>query len=107
MNGQGRRKARNPLRSRYPRNQGKAVEARKREPDPVVEAGQARWREFRETDYEDQIALFLRTLDDPELMDAEMAFEMLNEIFRASAERQERDRFDVPMPMEIQSSHVV
>jgi hypothetical protein len=69
-------------------------EARKRESDPLVEDWQARWREFREADYEDQIALFLRTLDDPELMDAEMAFEMLNEIFRASAERQERDRFD-------------
>lgn len=73
---------------------GKGREAQKHELDPLVEAWQARWHEFRAADYENQIALFLRTLDDPELMDAEMAFEMLNEVFRASAERGERDRFD-------------
>jgi len=68
--------------------------APKPEPDPLVEAWQMRWREFEAADFENQIALFTRTLDDPELMDAEMAFEMLNEVFRASAERGERDRFD-------------
>jgi len=59
-----------------------------------VKAWQTRWHEFRDADYENQIVLFVRTLDDPELMDAEMAFKMLNEIFRASAVIGECDRFD-------------
>ena len=70
-------------------------EAAKREPDPVVKAREARWQEFQAADYEKQLALFSRTLDDPELMDGEMAFEMLSEIFLAAAERGDRDRFDV------------
>jgi hypothetical protein len=67
---------------------------RERKSDPRVEAGEARWREFEAAYYEDKLALFIRTLDDPELMDAEMAFAMLNEIFRLTAEGGERDRFD-------------
>jgi hypothetical protein len=67
---------------------------RERKSEPRVEAGGVRWREFAAAHYEDKLALFIRTLDDPELMDAEMAFAMLNEIFRHSAERGERDRFD-------------
>jgi hypothetical protein len=67
---------------------------RKRKLDPRVEAGEALWREFSAADYQARIALFMRTLDDPELMDAELAFEMLNEIFRHTAECGERDRFD-------------
>ena len=67
---------------------------RKRKADPRVEAGEALWREFSSADYEVRIALFMRTLDDPDHMDAEIAFEMLNKIFRDTAERGERDRFD-------------
>jgi len=67
---------------------------RKRKANPRVEAGEALWREFSSADYQAKIALFMRTLDDPELLDAELAFEMLNEIFRHTAEREERDRFD-------------
>jgi hypothetical protein len=62
--------------------------------DPRVEAGEALWPEFSVADYQAKSALFMRTLDDPELVDAELAFERLNEIFRHTAERGERDRFD-------------
>ena len=67
---------------------------RKRKTDPRVEASETLWHEFSAADYEARIALFLRTLDDPEIMAAEIAFEMLNKIFRDTAERGERDRFD-------------
>lgn len=69
-------------------------EAPKRDLDPVVKAKETCWREFKVADFENQLAIFTRTLDDPELMDGEMAFEMLSEIFHAAAERGERDRFD-------------
>lgn len=65
-------------------------------PDPYVEAFNRRWEEFQSRDYEGQIALFRQTLDEPELMDAEMAFEMLNIIYHESVTRgpAERDRFE-------------
>ncbi|MFP4439922.1 MAG: hypothetical protein ACLFVO_22025 [Chloroflexaceae bacterium] len=65
-------------------------------PDPYVEAFNRRWEEFQSRDYAGQIALFLQTLDEPELMDAEMAFEMLNSIYHESVMRgpAERDRFE-------------
>jgi hypothetical protein len=63
-------------------------------PDPLAEAAHARWEEFEAQDYESQIALFLKTLDEEELMDDEMAFEMLNSIYYKGVERDERDRFD-------------
>jgi len=63
-------------------------------PDPRMQAWNARYDEFQSSDYEGRIALFMRTLDEPDLMDGEMAFEMLNELFEQAAERDERDRFD-------------
>jgi hypothetical protein len=63
-------------------------------PDPRLEAWNARWEEFDQSDYEQQIALFLRTLDEPELMDGEMAFEMLNPLYSQMVERGERERYD-------------
>lgn len=63
-------------------------------PDPRIQAFNVRWEEFEEQDYEGQIALFLQTLDDKDLMDEEMAFEMLNVIFSQSVAHNERDRFD-------------
>ena len=51
-------------------------------PDPHIEARNAafdaRWEEFEKQDYEGQIALFLKTLDEKELMDDDMAFEMVD-----------------------------
>jgi hypothetical protein len=76
-----------------PRSEGDR-ETPERKPDPVVGARQARWREFKAAEYENQLSLFSRTLDDPEPMDAEAAFEMLSGIFRAAAEHRDRDRFD-------------
>ncbi len=58
------------------------------------EAWDERWDEFEAGDYEERIALFKQTLDEPDLMDGEMAFEMLSGIFEEAVERDERDRFD-------------
>ena len=63
-------------------------------PDPRIAAFNARWEEFEAQDYEGQISLFTTTLDEPELMDEEMAFEMLETIRKQSVQRAERDRFD-------------
>jgi len=63
-------------------------------PDPHIEAWNARYEEFEKSDYEARIALFNRTLDEVELMDAEMAFEMLEKLFRQAAERDDRDQYD-------------
>ncbi len=63
-------------------------------PDPRLEAWNARYDEFDAADYEERVALFTRTLDERELMDDEMAFEMLNELFEPAATRNERDRYD-------------
>jgi hypothetical protein len=63
--------------------------------DPHIEAWNARYEEFEASDYEARIALFKQTLDDVELMDGEMAFEMLSGLFAQAAERNERDRYDL------------
>ena len=62
--------------------------------DPRAEAWEARWQEFRFSNYESRIDLFTRTLDEPNLMDEELAYEMLNELFSQAQARNERDRFD-------------
>jgi hypothetical protein len=64
-----------------------------RTPDPHADAIYARWEEFQQQDYEGQIALFTRSLDE-DLIDDESAFEMLNTIYYDSVERDQRDRFD-------------
>lgn len=64
-------------------------------PDPLTEARNVRWEEFQAASYEGQIALFNQILtEEPELMDGEMAFEFLNDIYYESVERNERDRFE-------------
>jgi hypothetical protein len=63
-------------------------------PDPHIEALNARWHEFEEQDYEGQIALFRKTLDEKDLMDDEMAFDMLDALYMESIERHGRDRFN-------------
>jgi hypothetical protein len=64
------------------------------QPDPHIEAFNARLRDFEAADYEGKFYIFNRTLDEPELMDGEMAFEMLHDLFRHTIERGERNRFD-------------
>lgn len=63
-------------------------------PDPRLAAWNERWEQFDASDYAGQLALFQQTLDEPELMDGEMAFEMLEPLFRQTIEHGERDRFD-------------
>src|SRR6266542_3582883 len=76
----------------------KDEEAKRKEtkppPDPRNEAWNARYDEFEAGDYEERIAIFNRTLDEPDLMDGEMAFEMLTTLFDQSLERDDRDRYD-------------
>jgi len=62
--------------------------------DPLFQARKACWDEFEAADLESRIALFLRTLDEPELMVGEMAFEMLNTLQHQMAAREERHRFE-------------
>ena len=63
-------------------------------PDPRTKASDSRWSEFEAAGYKRKLDLFVRTLEDPELMDGEMAFEMLEQIFHETVEHRERDRFD-------------
>jgi len=63
-------------------------------PDPRIEACNTRWSEFKAADYEGKFDLFAGTLDDLELMDGEMAFEMLSQLFGETIKHGERDRFD-------------
>jgi len=63
--------------------------------DPLSAVRDARGQEFEAlTEYEDRIALFLKTLDEGELMDDEMACEMLNVVYYQGVERGERERLD-------------
>lgn len=91
---QARKNAPNPYAAIASPPKTKRDEEPKPPPDPRVQAWNARWQEFKSVNYEDRVALFTRTLGEPELMSGEMAFEMLNELFDQAAERKERDRFD-------------
>ena len=61
---------------------------------PADEAWNARWDEFKAADYQSRIDLFLKTLEIPQLMDGDMAFEMLSVLFADTAQHAERARFD-------------
>jgi hypothetical protein len=58
-----------------------------------MEAFNERWEEFKAKDLEGRIAVYLATLEDKELMDDEMAFEMLNVLHDELAKANQRDRF--------------
>lgn len=60
----------------------------------VIAAQDARWDEFEAADAEGRVALFLKTLEEPELMDDELAFDMLDKIRTASLKSGDRDRYD-------------
>ncbi len=64
-----------------------------RQRTPEEERAVARWKDFESADAEGRIALFKQTLDDPDLMDDEMSFEMLNRLHDDLVERGERGRF--------------
>ena len=63
-------------------------------PDPHMDAIYARWSEFEEADEDLQPALFLKTLDEPELMDDEMAYGMLSAIFYNGPKSPESSRIE-------------
>jgi hypothetical protein len=54
----------------------------------------ARWKEFEAADYEGKLGLFHQSLDEPDLMDGELAFEMLSTLQHQMVAHQERHRFD-------------
>jgi SEC-C motif len=61
--------------------------------DPVTERAEERWREFEVRDGEDRIVLFLETLEDAEVMEDDMAFEMLSVLHRDAVASGGRTRF--------------
>src|SRR5918992_1068556 len=63
-------------------------------PDLHTQAIKERWEAFEGCDYEGRIQLFTQTLEEAKMMDGEMAFEMLSQLFQQSLEHRERDRFD-------------
>jgi hypothetical protein len=73
---------------------GKEDKSRRKEIDPHIEACNARLRDFEASEYEGKFNIFNRTLDDSELMDGEMAFEMLQDLYSAAVKHGERNRFD-------------
>lgn len=62
--------------------------------DPLMQAMDARWDAFKAADFEGKIAVYTQTLQEPELMDSDMAFEMLSLLYEGCVERQQRHRFD-------------
>jgi hypothetical protein len=62
--------------------------------DPKMEAINARWTEFENAAEDVRRELFIKTLDEPELMDDEMAFEMLNNLYDSTIASGERDVWD-------------
>ncbi len=58
------------------------------------ETAKRRWQEFAKENYEGKIALFLKTLDEPQLMDDQMAFDMLDTLRAETSKHNERDRYD-------------
>ena len=61
--------------------------------DPKIDALNARWEAFETKDYEGQVALYLQTLNEPVLMDDDMASDMLSSLWSAAAEHGEMQRF--------------
>jgi hypothetical protein len=61
--------------------------------DPLEEKAESLWLEFESQNAEDRIAIFLKTLEDDEMMDGELAFEMLSIIHTNAQESGNRTRF--------------
>jgi hypothetical protein len=87
-----------PLKQTPARRQPAAPEKRAPEQpprprNPLQQKWDALWTEFKSQHGEAREAIFLRTLDDNELMDDEAAFEMLNGLHEDAVVRGERERF--------------
>jgi hypothetical protein len=62
-------------------------------PDPIAERGDARWKEFESKSGEARTAAYLETLEDVEVMNDGLAFEMLNVLHAEAARNGDRARF--------------
>lgn len=62
--------------------------------NPKMEAIKARWKEFNEATENVRQELYIKTLDEPDLMDDEMAFGMLNQLYQSTLKSDERDVWD-------------
>jgi hypothetical protein len=62
-------------------------------PDPITLRAESRWREFESQPGEGQIAVFLETLGDAEVMTDDLAFEMLGVLHTQAVESSDRTRF--------------
>jgi len=65
------------------------------EPDLLREAMNSLWEKFEACDHDGQTALFVRTLDTPELLADTMGVEMLDRVFRGAIERGDAEGFEV------------
>jgi len=61
--------------------------------DPVTERGDSRWREFESQNDGGRIAVFLKTLEDAEVMTDDLAFEMLSILHTDAVKSGGRTRF--------------
>ncbi len=61
--------------------------------NPRQQRFDALWQEFESQDYAGRVAVFLKTIDDPELMDDELAHEMLSVLRPDTIKAGERSRF--------------
>src|SRR5208337_3380033 len=61
--------------------------------EPATERGESRWREFESQNDEGRIAVFLKTLEDVELMTDDLAFEMLSILHTDAMKSGGRTRF--------------
>jgi hypothetical protein len=66
------------------------------EESPYSPEVNAYWEEFQATTYSGKVAMFTRAVDEKDLLDDQLAFDMLDQLFLASIERgpDERERFD-------------
>ena len=62
-------------------------------PDPIAERANSRWREFKAQTREGRSVVFLETLEDAEMMDDDLAFQMLDRLHTDAVESGSRGRF--------------
>jgi hypothetical protein len=64
------------------------------EPDPLREKRDQWWKEFQAADFEGRVNRFKTALDQPDLLDDDVAFESLNFIRRTANGPEQRERFN-------------
>jgi|GEM_PF-5331345 len=82
-----------PDRAPYDPYPGQPSDEESETPDRCLEKVEAALDEFEEKDYEEQIQFYWKTLADQELMDDELAFNMLSQLRQTACARGQRQRF--------------